>query len=79
MDFVNINDGDGPRPIGLLGGGKHFADVPEGRRGANRHSQRLASQQMSNHNNNSNKTIPHNKMLQHVVARDIHCPRPYNS
>ena len=30
MDFVNINDGDGLHPIGLLGGGEHFADVPEG-------------------------------------------------
>ena len=30
MDFVNINDGDGPHPMGLLGGGEHFADVPEG-------------------------------------------------
>ena len=30
MDFVNINDGDGPYPIGLLGGGEHFADVPKG-------------------------------------------------
>ena len=79
MDFVNINDGDSPCPIGLLGGGEHFADVPEGRQGANRHSQRLASQQISNHNNNTNKTIPRNKMLQHVIARDIHCPCPFNS
>ena len=30
MDFVNINDGDGLHPIGLLGGGEYFADVPEG-------------------------------------------------
>ena len=29
MDLVNINDGDGPCPIGLLGGGEHFTDVPE--------------------------------------------------
>ena len=79
MDFININDGDGPHPIGLLGGGEHFADVPEGRRGANRHSQRLASRRMSNHNNNSNKTIPRNKMLQHVIVRDIHHPHPFNS
>ena len=25
MDFVNINDGDGPHSIGLFGGGEHFA------------------------------------------------------
>ena len=43
MDFVNINDGDGLHPIGLLGGGEHFADVPEGQRGANHRSQRLTS------------------------------------
>ena len=79
MDFVNVNDGDGPRPIGLLGDGEHFADVPEGRRGANRCSLRLASRQLNNNNNNnSNKTVPHNKMLQHVITRDIHRPRPFN-
>ena len=78
MDFVNVNDGDGPRPIGLLGGGEHFADVPEGRRGANCRSLRLASRQLINHDNPSNKTVPRNKMLQHVIARDIHRPRPFN-
>ena len=78
MDFVNVNDGDGPRPIGLLGGGEHFADVPEGRRGANRRSARLASRQSNNHDNHINITVPRNKMLQHVIARDIHRPRPFN-
>ena len=78
MDFVNVNDGDGLRPIGLLGGGEHFADVPEGRRGANRRSLRLASRHLNNHNNHSNKTVPRNKMLQHVIARDIHRPSPFN-
>ena len=43
MDFVNVNDGDGPHTIGLLGGGEHFADVPKERRGANHRSIRLAS------------------------------------
>ena len=79
MYFVNTNHGDVLHPIGLLGGGERFADVPEGRRGANRRSQRLASQRMSNHNYNSNKTIPRNKMLQHVIVRNIHRPRPLNS
>ena len=29
MDFVNEQDSDDPRPLGLLGGGEHFID-PEG-------------------------------------------------
>ena len=29
MDFVNEQDSDDPRPIGLLGGGEHFIDIPE--------------------------------------------------
>ena len=31
MDFVNNNDDDNPYPVGLLGGGEHFIDIPEGR------------------------------------------------
>ena len=38
MDFIIHNDDDNPCPIGLLGGGEHFIDIPEGRRGANRRS-----------------------------------------
>ena len=34
---------------------------------------------MSNHNNYSNKTIHHNKLLQNVIARDIHRPHLFNS
>ena len=34
MDFVNEQDSDNPRPLGLLGGGEHFIDIPEGRHGA---------------------------------------------
>ena len=49
MDFVNNpeNDDD-PRPLGLLGGSEHFSDIPEGRRGANLRSQRIAMLQDSN-------------------------------
>ena len=50
------------------GGGEHFADIPEGRCGANWRSQRLAMQQ------SANDTIPHNGMLEHVITRDLHCP-----
>ena len=47
MDFVNHNDDDNPRPIGLFGDGEHFIDKPEGRRGANRRSQRLTLQHLA--------------------------------
>ena len=82
MDFVNHNDDDNPRPIGLLGGGEHFIDIPEGRQGATRRSQRLTLQHLANNNNdnnNNNKSIPHNTMLQHVITKDIHQPHPFNS
>ena len=34
MDFMNEQDSDNPRPLGLLGGGEHFIDIPEGQHGA---------------------------------------------
>ena len=39
MDFINNNDDDNPCPVGLLGGGEHFIDIPEGRQGTMRRSQ----------------------------------------
>ena len=30
MDFVNEQESDDPHPLGLLGGGEHFIDIPEG-------------------------------------------------
>ena len=53
MDFVNDLDSEDPHPLGLLGGGEHFADIQEGRHGANRRSQRLAMQQSANDMNMS--------------------------
>ena len=57
MDLGNVDDGNDPCPVGMLGGGEHFDD----------RSQRLATRQMTNnnHNNiiNNNITIPHNYML----------------
>ena len=83
MDFGNVDDGNDPCPVGLLGGGEHFDDIPEGRRGANHRSQRLAARQMTNdnHNNiiNNNIAIPCNNMLQHVIMRDIHHPHPFTT
>ena len=51
MDFINDTGNEDAHPLGLLGGGEHFDDIPQGRRGANRRSQRLAnqrSQQLAN-------------------------------
>ena len=31
---MNERDSDNPHPLGLLGGGEHFIDIPEGRDGA---------------------------------------------
>ena len=56
MDFVNEQDSDDPCPFGLLGGGEHFIDIPEGRCGATRRSQRLARQE------STNRTNPHSDM-----------------
>ena len=61
MDFINHNDDDNPCPVGLLGGAEHYIDIPEGRRGANRRSQRQPLQHLANNNNdnnNNNKSIP---------------------
>ena len=68
MDFINDLDSEDLHPFGLLGGGEHFADIPEGRHGANQRSQRLSMQQ------SANDTIPHNDMLEHVTTRDLHHP-----
>ena len=82
MDFINHYDDDNPHSVRPLGGGEHFIDMPEGRQGTNRRSQRLTLQHLANNNNdnnNNNKSIPCNTMLQHVITKDIHQPRPFNS
>ena len=82
MDFVNNNDDDNPCPVGLLDSGEHFIDIPEGRRGANRRSQKLALQHLANNNNdnnNNNKSIRCSTLLQHVITKDIHWLCPFNS
>ena len=63
MDCINDLDSEDPCLLGLLGGGKHFADIPEGRHGANQRSQRLAMQQ------SANDMISHNDMLEHVIYK----------
>ena len=81
MDFINDTGNEDARPLGLLGGGEHFDNIPQGRRGANQRSQRLAnqrSQQLANQRQQTEDTIiPRNDMLQHVITRDVHCPQPF--
>ena len=73
MDFVNEQDSDDPCPLGLLGGDEHFIDIPEGQHGATQRSQRLARPE------STNRTNPHSDMLQHVITRDLHHPRPFDT
>ena len=74
MDFIDSDesdDSDSPRPIGLLGGGEHFADVNGGRR----EQIRLSLCQCQP--NNVHLGIPKNGMLHHVAEMDIHHPHPF--
>ena len=74
MDFMDSNESDEseiPRPIGLLGGGKHFADVSSGCR-----EQIRLSHHRCQCNNNVNWEFPRNSMLHHVTEMDIHCHHP---
>ena len=81
MDFINDTGNEDARPLGLLGGGEHFDDIPQGRRGANQRSQRLANQQSQRFANQRQPTedtiIPRNDMLQHVITQDVHRPQPF--
>ena len=69
-DDPDDNSGD-VIPIRLLGGGEHFEDVAGGRREATRTVQR--------HINGANTDCPRSIMLDHVISRDIHCPRPFDT
>ena len=64
MDFINDTGSENACLLGLLGGGEHFDGIPQGQCGANQRSQRLANQQQPN----DDTIIPHNDMLQHVIA-----------
>ena len=75
MDFMDSDeseDSESPRPIGLLGGGEHFADVSGGRR-----EQIRLSRHQHQRNNNAHCEFPRNTMLEQVTQLDIHRPRPF--
>ena len=72
MDSDESDESEIPRPIGLLGGGEHFADVSVGRR-----EQIRLSRRRHHNNNNANWEFPRNSMLHHVTEMDIHHPHPF--
>ena len=69
-DDQDDNSGDAI-PIGLLGGGEHFEDVA----GGHQEETRTVQQRI----NGSKKDCPRTVMLDHVISRDIHCPRPFDT
>ena len=73
---MNAGESENPRPLGLLGGSEHFADVDGGQREAARLSQRRISLANVNPRGTS---CPRTVMLQHVIELDIHRPRPFDT
>ena len=61
------------RPLGLLGGGEHFADIDGGLRKVSRMGRRRIA---FNDINPWGTTCPRTTMLQHVITLDIHRPHP---
>ena len=75
MDFMDSDESDEseiPCPIGLLGGGEHFADVSGGCR-----EQIRLSHCRRHNNNNAHWEFPRNSMLHHITEMDIHHPCPF--
>ena len=76
MDFMNSDESENSRPLGLQGGSEHFADVDGGQHEAARLSRRRISLANINpHGTNCPQTV----MLQHVIELDIHRPRPFDT
>ena len=73
---MNAGESENPRPLGLLGGSEHFADVDGGQREAARLSRRRISLENVNPRGTS---CPWTVMLQHVIELDIHTPRPFDT
>ena len=68
---MDSNDSESPCPLGLLGGGEHFADVG----GECREQLRLSHCRLEP--NNVQSEFPCNSMLCHVAELDIHQPYPF--
>ena len=66
-----MDSDDSKSPLGLLGGGEHFADVS----GGCREELRLSHCRLKL--NNVQSECACNSMLHHVAELDIHQPRPF--
>ena len=74
MDFMDSDepdDSESPHPLGLLGGGEHFADVG----GGGREQLRLPHRRLEP--NNAQSELLQNSMLRHIAEMDIHHPCPF--
>ena len=71
MDSNESDDSESPCPLGLLGGGEHFANVS----GGCREQLRLSCCRCQP--NNAQLELPQNSMLYHVAEMDIHHPHPF--
>ena len=68
---MDSDDSESPQPLGLLGGGEHFADVS----GGCREELRLSHRRLKL--NNVQSECPCNSMLRHVAELDIYWPHPF--
>ena len=71
MDSDESDDSESPHPLGLLGGGEHFADV------SGRHRELLRLSHRRCQPTNAQWELPRNSMLCHIAEMDIHHPRPF--
>ena len=70
---MHIGENSNTRPLGLLGGCEHFADIDGGQCKASRLGRRTIT---FNHITPWGTTCLRTTMLQHVITLDIH--RPFN-
>ena len=75
MDFMQTGENGDVRPLGLLGGGEHFADIDGGLCKASR----MGRRQIAFNDINPRGTTCLRTMLQHVITCDIHRPCPFKT
>ena len=75
MDFMHIGENVNSWPLGLLGGGEHFADIDGGQWKASRLGRRRID---FNDITPCGTTCLRTTMLQHIITLDIHRPHPFN-
>ena len=72
---MHIRENMNSQPLGLLGGGEHFADIDGGQWKASRLGRRRIA---FNDITPQGTTCLRTRMLQHVITLDIHRPHPFN-